>query len=264
MSTTPNPLNTVSEDDFYAYLRGEAKKALDEERRAAAAADANRGVTPVLSAVEPDTPEPVKLKIFGQDREFKDVGEVSGAIEKLVNEYQAVVARAAQAPPVVEPTTEEPKVDLDEFVNRIQKDPSDAIDFAFKSKYGVGMEYLLNQARRTEEIEGALVAIQFKEMNEDYQANPANTQILNGIRGNLGLPFSVQGLNAAYAVGKQYGYFQPTGAQGNRAPSLPPPPPSINFNRGGSTPSQSEDLISMVENMSADKAAEFVNRMFQR
>ena len=244
------------EEDFYAVMRAEAKKMLEEERRAADAAARGVPATPAL-----DASEPVKLNIFGQEREFKDLSEISTAVEGLVKEYQAAVAnpQVVVAPQPLGPA-EPPKVDLDEFVNRIQKDPGDAFDFALKSKYGVGLDYLLNQARRTEEIEGALTVIQFKEMNEDYTPNPQNTQILNGIRANLGLPFSVQGLSAAYAVGKQYGLFAPGG---QNVPTRPAPPPSINTSRATS-PSQSEDIIAMVEGMSADKAAEFVNRMYAR
>jgi len=270
MSTTPNPLNGnggVTEDEFYTYLREQAAKALAEEARVKAAADAARtGAPPIID----EPAEPLKLKIFGQEREFKDANEISSAVERLVNEYQTNLAAAQQALAAKQGTektvVEEPKVDLDEFVNRIQKDPTDAIDYAFKQKYGVGMDYLLNQARRTEEIEGALVAIQFKEMNEDFVPNQNNTNMLNGIRANLGLPFNVQGLNAAYAVGKQYGVFANTAAAQPQQQSVDnrvTPPPSINM-RNASIPSQSEDLIEMVERMSPDKAAEFVQRMSGR
>ncbi len=264
MSTAANPLNGavgVTEEDFYAHLREQAQRILTEEKRALDAAEqARTGRTPVAAPVE--EPEPIKLNVFGQERTFKDTSEISGAVERLVQEHQAAMQAAQEAlKPKPEEKHEEYKVDLDEFVNRIQKDPTDSIDYAIKAKYGVGLEYLLGQAKRTEEIEGALVAIQFKEMNEDYSPTPKNTQILNGIRGSLNLPFTVQGLSAAYAVGKQYGYFQPQ--QQPQIQQRPSPPPSINVNRMSAVPSQSEDILEMVDQMSPDKAVEFVNRMLQ-
>lgn len=254
----------VSEDQFYEYLKARANQALEDVELERSRAG---GQPPQQQAA----PSGIKLNLFGQEREFKDASEVGKSIEQLVANYngllqqaQAVIQQQAQQP------VQEPKQDalnMDEFVNKIQKDPADAFNYAFQTKYGVGMDYLVERARKTDELEGAMTAIQFKDMNPGFVPTPQNANVLEQIRQGLGLPYTADALSAAFVYGRERGAFGPPQQQQQQQvqQGRPAAPPSLGRTaQAGNSPTSADELIALVERMPTAKAEEFVRQYFQQ
>jgi len=247
----------MSEEAFYELMKEQAAKVV-----AQAAAEQRSNTEPVTAPAA----SPIKINVFGHERSFSSPEDLGKAIEKIVADSQTAIAAAgAQRPVVVENPQAPPPIDMEEFVNRIQKDPVDAINYALHNKYGTTLEYLLDRAQRSEAVEGALVAMQFKEMTPDYLPTPQNGMVLEKVRQTLNVPYSVEGLGYAYNVARERRLLQERTAEEMQSPEVlnprTPLPPSLSSTRSA-PPNGTEDLINLVEQMNANDAEKFVKQFY--
>jgi len=278
---------TPQADALTDLIRQEMQKILTTPQPGQAAVDPN-ALPPVPASTT------LKVPVGGQVYEFADEKQLGEAIQKVVQESQAAIQAAqaqAQTPQPAQTPAAPPKgPDLETFVERLKQDPAEGINYALREKYGVGIEDLVQAAQMMTQTQEAMVAGRFKDLHPEFIPNQQNASIINQTRAYLNLPYTVDGLEAAYLVAANRGALQLQPRQDavpGQAPTQPAqspyaqpqvnqppasiqqyglggfgggralPPPSLG-GRGGAEPPP--DLVSMAEQMTAPQLEEFLRK----
>lgn len=249
---------------------------------------------------QPQGTQPIKINIGGQEREFQSVEELNAALNATFQQYNTALAQAQQKTseglPGKEVTgrekPEEPKVDLKEFIQKLERNPIEAFDYIDQARFGVNPRELLyemaekiqtqNQALLEQQM--SMSAYQFRESHPEFVRSPQNSQALLGIMQQYQLPFTTQGFEMAYALGRTNGWIstqeaQPETPQGYPAygepvnypaqqyqpqPQAPAPPPAPynpappRVSRG--TSGASGNIEDLVDQMSPDEIMKVISQ----
>ena len=155
--------------------------------------------------------QPLKVNIGGQDYEFQDVAQLNAALNTTFSGVQKTIAdlQAAQAGRVTSDEEEvvQPKFDMKSYMEKMGTSPIEAADYLDEHRIGMKGEDIKRLLKKTEELTEVVAAAQFREKHPYFNAlggAQAATE-LNKLRGELGLPFTLDGLEAAYALAQNRG-----------------------------------------------------------
>lgn len=298
----PNNAVTGNEDaEFQNFLRQAIQEEIQKSHQPAGADNQN------FQPQQAVTPQPIALDINGQRLQFANPEELSRSIQGMVNEFNQRLSAQPQAPAPQNNQVsgqDEPQFDLNRFVEKMTTNPVDAFNYVdeYRFKGQNPYEKAIKAADDVETIKKSLAAYQFRDAHPEFQGNPRNASILQGIMQQAGLPQDVNGLEAAYslavvrglmpppphlsaaqpqqpaqqaqdiygqnpwgAVPNQYQNFQGANFQG-------PDPRSFNGGANFAPPRVPRtgvtdpvpDLSSMAEDLSADELARVINQSFSR
>ena len=236
---------------------------------------------------------PITMTIQGKQVTFRDQADLE---QQLNATAQAIAAQnaqlAANQPPqhigsrVTDDEDSGPKFNNDDFIERMNKDPKDAINYAlshlmFEGKVddaaGLIRETMVNQAAQSKKM----AVYEFRDQYRDVPLdNPQVNNIIETTRKELGLPFNSKSVEAAYiyAVGKgQLPNYQLIAQQNARAAAeqqgqqtqgygYPQPqssnpylqgPPQTGRSGGGAAPV----LIGDIEDMSTEQLGRLLQNL---
>lgn len=182
-------------EDFEKFVREEAQKALAEQLK---------GTNP-NPPTTPSAPEPLKVKIAGQEFTFKDTDELSSAMEKTLMQarQELEAARTPKPEPVGVKGDDAPDWSTDSFIEKFTKDPRQALEYALQDMLGVEkpIDFLKEKAAETEMIKRTISAEQFKQKHPEFPWESLQAaQYVEKVREEMGLPYDTKGLEAAYYV----------------------------------------------------------------
>jgi hypothetical protein len=164
----------------------------------------------------PDQTKPVEVNIGGQVYRFQDQAELSRALEQTFAGYQNQLAQlqagSAAAPGQHVSGDEDtgPKFSNQEYIALLEKDALKAQEYLDSFRYFGGKvpepsKVIRDQLIRSAELEKVVTAYQFKDAHPEFRASPQAAHAIDRVREALGLPFSFEGLEAAYATAVQKG-----------------------------------------------------------
>jgi hypothetical protein len=268
-------------------------------------AESNTGQTGVPSQ---PAPQPITVNIQGQPVTFRDQADLEAqlnATAEALRQQQAAVPPPAPAPvPQGSRVTDDEGSGFknDEYIRLMNEDPLKATRYAmnhliFEGKVDNPEEVLREMLVQQAATRRQLAAYQFREAHREIPLeDPRVLNTLEQVRNNLNLPFSSDGLEAAYALAvqkgmlpdfrqvaanqqqQQQGQQQPQQQQNPYNPYAPPPvygapgfpsgppspanpylqaPPSVGRSAQFSNPVTADD----IENMSADQLASLLNKL---
>jgi hypothetical protein len=213
----------------------------------------------------------VTLKIGGQDRAFKTVEELQAAL----SEYEAIQARqreellaqAAQRPGqqvTAQQMNEAPKVDLNEFIAKMQKNPAEAMALVEKARYGVdNLPAALNaMALKQQQLEAQMAVREFNMQHPEFLGTDQNRQAIMAVMQGMNLRLDSDGLENAFAVAKHRNMLelaQPEegGAYRDTSPYAPPlAPPRVS----GRTQSPGPDIMEIAESLPVEQLEAIIRK----
>lgn len=236
---------------------------------------------------------PITVNVQGQQVTFRDQADLEAQLN------QTAQALRTQTPPVAQPPQQDLGVhgarvsgkdnDTDEFspdkyIELMNKNPVDATNYALSHLLFGGQVEDAGALIRESLIQSAtqarqLAAYQFRDAHREVPIdNPQVGQTIDTVRKQLGLPFTDQGLDAAYTYAVSKGYlpnfaaaqqqqqqqqqpqfpqqFQPQSPVAQQNPYLNAPP-APGRNTSGAVPITEADL----ESMSVDQLKKLMSRM---
>lgn len=232
-------------------------------------------------------PEPLTLNINGAQYKFKDQADLEAALGTTFTTFNSTLKERDQKLQEAEKVSgkegsyvsgkeNESTFKSDEYIRLMGEDILKANDYMLNHQLFGGKVPNASQALREKfgEIEksNATIAVyQFKELHPEFPLTEQATKTIDGLRRELGQPFSLQGLQAAYGVAQARGLLpSPAVAayhaqlvkdgklkeestqdgQGSGQPNLGfAPPPSVSR----SAPAPSPDFVSQAEKMSLEE-----------
>jgi hypothetical protein len=254
------------------YERGLAKQ-LEEFNRNW---QENNGTTPVTP---PAAPQPLEVTIGGQKMTFNSPAELETALNAtLEREAGARVALEQALKSTAAPATPPPADDKNawklKFFETLENDPEGAFDMVLNKRLqdpnAQGWAAITRHAAGAAEQTRQLVEIAaFKDANPDFDP-VVHSKVLDGIRTQLGLPLTSQGLDAAWKTGVGHGIFKiPQQQQQNeQEPPNPYAPPPAFSQRFAPPPAPSADqntfqhygpdINNQLDSMPMEKLAAFM------
>ncbi len=161
-----------------------------------------------------ETPaEALTLNIGGQLYKFDSVEARDKALTETFTKFREELTKVAAPPPSQgsEVTGKESEAfDQNTYIDLMSKNALDAQKYAlnhalFDGKAQDAVAELRQNLAEVNNTRQALAAYQFKDLHPEVSFTPENTQVLDGLRKQLGLPFTVQGLESAYGVAQSRG-----------------------------------------------------------
>lgn len=220
---------------------------------------------------EPAKPSEFKLNIGGQERTFASQEDVSQYVNDMLEAQRRAAAEAIQNLPgqrvtAGQQTTEPvPIPDLDEFAKRLKENPAEAFNYVDKFRYGVdNPAQILREIWQKQQVqEQTLAAYQFRDDHPEFVRTPENAQTLMQLVQQNGLPFTYDGLELAYSVGKERGLLK-TQDQQNQRSTTPEPTPTRSvapprIGRGTSD-GGAPDVLDYVDDLDADQIAKIITQ----
>lgn len=230
--------------DINELIRQNVEEVLAESNRSKAEPTA----TPVAPAAGPIT-----VNIQGQPVTFRDQADLEAQLNATA---AAIRQQAATPPPAPEPTGGRVTDDSgstfsnDEYVRLMNEDPRKAQNYVlshtlFDGKVDNAAELLRETMIQTAQANRQLAAFQFKQTHGEIPVeNPQVGGVIEQARTQLGLPFTAQGLEAAYAYAVQKGALpdfrtiaaaqqNQYAAQGQPPQQQPQQPAAPNYNNFG-------------------------------
>lgn len=227
-------------------------------------------------AKPPAAPQPLEVTIGGQKMSFAGPAELETALNAtLEREAGARVALEQALKSTITPATPAPADDKNawklKFFETLESDPEGAFDMVLNKRLqdpnAQGWAAVTRHAAGAAEQTRQLVEIAaFKDANPGFDP-AAHSKVLDGIRTQLGLPLTSQGLDAAWKTGVGHGIFkipqqQQQEEQNPYAPPptfsqrfAPPPAPSADSN---TFQHYGSDINNQLETMSMDKLTAFM------
>jgi hypothetical protein len=234
--------------------------------------------------VEHRDPDPIfKVNFGGQEIEYKTQDELSAHLERIreaqireaqAQAYQAALQQAQQAR--TEPTPKEPKgeeFDQDTYAKLFVTNPVKAHEYINKFTHKDDAPVRSLQAQLAE-VSQVIATQQFLNENSDYEATEANKQAMFTIMQQAGLPWTAQGLNMAYAYGKQRGVIKPKAEAAadpeevdednipTHQPKKPAKAPSLP--RRSRTQVEDGEFFDRFESLPLDKQREYLESLAQK
>jgi hypothetical protein len=168
----------------------------------------------VTSPVTQPTPQPLELNIMGSKYTFNSHAEMEAALN---NTFGALQQQQAAPPP--EPAgryvtdDQGPKWDQDKYIELMKTDPREAAELVDNFRYfggkhtGKVSQTIKQRLEEAEVLKQHFSEMQFLATHSEFPRSPQNAQIVHGIRQQLNLPYTPDGLDAAYLVAQQRGYL---------------------------------------------------------
>lgn len=223
MSQAPNEVNS---DDL---LRGMIQEELHKVNPPEAGTQA---------APQQPAPQPLELNIMGSKYTFNSHAEMEAALN---NTFGALQQQQAAPPP--EPAgryvtdDQGPQWDQDKYIELMKTDPREAAELVDNFRYfggkhtGKVSQTIRQKLEEGERAQQFLNEYQFLAAHPEFPRGPQNAQIVHGIRQQLNLPSTFDGLEAAYLVAQQRGFLPAVQASPQNAyapagyPQQAPPQP---------------------------------------
>lgn len=258
----------------------------DVVKEALAAIEAEKSGKPI------EAPQKLALNINGAKYEFDTQEQLDQAVNTLATTARTQIEEARKAAEATKPGAyvtgkeDEPQFDQDAYVDLMHKDIPKAQKYALDHVFGIpnAVEAIKNSLAESQALKSTVAVYQFREQHPEVNIkDKATTDILEGIRRELGQPFTPQGLEASYGVAQARGLLaspqllayqrqQEDAAKnqgGDPASNFttgipqrngtlgfqPPPTP------GRSVPAAAQNFERQLENMSASELEEVFNRM---
>ncbi len=154
-----------------------------------------------------------QLNVDGQKYEFKSQEELDNTVTTLAKTFREQLDIAKQ-PSVKQVGSEvtgkegENSFNDDEYISLMQKDIPKAQRYAMDHIFGMpnAVEAIKMSLNKSADLEKTVAVYQFRERHPEFNVtDKKSTDIIEGIRGELGQPFTLQGLEAAYGVAQSRG-----------------------------------------------------------
>lgn len=233
---------------------------------------------PELFAKDESEPDPLVLNINGNELKFKDKAQLEAALSqtfqtfnKEIADRDARIGSAGQHREGSAVTGKESDSGFsqEEYIALMGKDILKANDYLLNHQIfggrvvGSASVALRQKLGEIEKTNATLAAYQFKESHPEFPMNAEATNIIEGIRRELGQPFTPAGLEASYGVAQSRnllpspqvaayqkqaradGLLRDQEEKGDTPLGFQPPP---RVSRTGAAPIM--DLASQVENLS--------------
>jgi hypothetical protein len=168
----------------------------------------------VQATPQQPAPQPLELNIMGSKYTFNSHAEMEAALN---NTFGALQQQQAAPPP--EPAgryvtdDQGPKWDQDKYIELMKTNPVEAAELVDNFRYfggkhtGKVSQSIKKQLEEGERAQQFLNEYQFLAAHPEFQRGPQNAQIVHGIRQQLNLPPTFDGLEAAYLVAQQRGFL---------------------------------------------------------
>lgn len=209
MTETPE----IQDDVIKKLIEEEAKKSAPQDDATNAAAQ------------KTEPAQPMKINIAGQEYTFHDVNEISQAVNATLaaamEKVRQAEARSSQqdkansAGSYVQSDDEIPSLTTEqhaEFLNKMAKNPVEAMEYIDQIRFGIKetrpSKYIKERLSELEQYKMQNAVQGFKELHPEWPGGQA-AQILDQYRTKLGLPFTAEGLSAAYASAQINGVLPP-------------------------------------------------------
>lgn len=242
-----------------------------------------------------ETASKLSLNINGAKYEFDTQEQLDQAVSTLATTARSQIDEARKAAEATKPGAyvtgkeNEPQFEQDEYIRLMHDNIPNAQKYALDHVFGMpnAVEAIKNSLAESQALKSTVAVYQFREQHPEVNVkDKATTDILEGIRRELGQPFTPQGLEAAYGVAQARGLMpspqlllykqqQEEAAKNlggdpasnfttgipqrqNAATGLgfqPPPTP------GRSVPAASQNFERQLENMSTSELEEVFKRM---
>lgn len=164
------------------------------------------------AAPEPPAPEPIKMTIGGQEFSFKDTKEVEEKFNAFVAQASQLAAQPpAPAKPQASVTGDDaPSFDFNTYTELMTQGK---ITDGFRHAMMAVPEFRQTM-EATRHMSAQLAAYQFKERHPELSSAPPQVgSVIEQVRQSLNLPFSADGLDAAYALATHRGMIPQTQTQ---------------------------------------------------
>lgn len=217
-------------------------------------------------------PEPMVLTIGGQQYTFKTKEELENSLTTTFQNFQQVIATKPTGKEGSQVTGKEEEFSQDKYIDLMSKSALDAQNYAlnhsiFGGKVPNASEVIRETITEAANTRAALTVYQFKDKHPDLKLDEAGP-ILEGIRKELGQPFTANGLEASYGVGIARGLFKtkaqtekPAPAQTNQNSQGPDlgfaPPPQVNRANNGPNP----EFLDQMESLSLEQLTALGNKL---
>ena len=174
----------------------------------------SRGESQLPAAPVAPAPQPITVNIGGQPVTFRDQADLEAQLNAAA---EALRAQQAAAVPPPQPQGTNVKDDSDtgfnneEYIRLMNEDPRKATNYAlshvlFDGKVDNPAELIRESMVAAAESRRQLAVYQFRDSHREIPLeNPQVANTISNIQQQLGLPFTPQGLEAAYAFAVQKG-----------------------------------------------------------
>lgn len=253
----------MADENVGTHLTGEEDQSIDELVRRKIAEQQQK-------QQQAGADGPIEIDLFGKKYKFENQAQLSAAINNLVTAYQQELQakREAEAREQVAgqhlEADEPPPFDPKTFADLMIRDPIKAMDYLDSYRFFGGREerpaeVIRQHLGQLQSLQATLAAYQFKEAHPEVNFLPPDkvADVINSLRTQLGLPFTLDGLEAAYGVAQQRGLLpsretvvswvrqqiggQKAAASGGAEPGMP----SIGRGTGGEPQVTLESLYQM-------------------
>ena len=238
---------------------------------------------------QPGAQGPLRVNVSGQEYVFNSPEELSAALSQTIEAYNRRIAdlQAAAQSQKDQATTEkgsyatgdEPRFSQERYIELLRKDPIEAQEYLDSFRFFGGRverpsELITAALSRIAAQDRVLAAYQFRDAHPEFPGGEHATEVLEQVRAENNLPFTLAGLEAALGIAQSRGllptaqqyqaYLQaqyqasqaPQGAQ--QAPR-PKGPPAL----GRSSAEVSPDFAQMAESLTPEQIEKIFERLGQ-
>lgn len=188
-------------DELTEIIREEINRELETARKAA-------------GETVDTTKEPISLNIGGQTYNFDTKADMEAAIGKTFQTFRNELEKAKT--PIEEgkggyvsgkESDGADKFSQDKYIELMGKDALEAQRYVQDHIYGIpdSSNFIKGQLQEAATLKATVSAYQFRELHPEFPMTPEATKIVDGIRRELNLPFTLQGLEASYGVAQTRG-----------------------------------------------------------
>lgn len=154
---------------------------------------------------------PIRLNVNGQERVYSDPAQLQTDFQRAQEERDAALRQAQEATQRLQQQPQQvaqPQADdynHEHYLELLAQDGRKAMNYADRYRYGVeNVPDLMKAAMiKTAQNDRLLTAFQFRDINDEYYVCEDNGKTMEKIIEMHRLPWTVEGLSAAYAIGKQ-------------------------------------------------------------
>jgi len=229
--------------------------------------------------------EPVKMTLGGQTLEFENMRDAEGKLNQVISAYNerlsamqqqmAAIQAQQQTPPPQPPPQPEPEVgqqvtagddfNFNKWVKQFTEDPRVALQ-EYEEKYSPVRRELTEAVvalqQKIQEQDRKEAAILFTQQHPEFRQE-SHVRPLTQIMQTYNLPFTQEGLYAAYRVGLTYGAFQPPQQAGHQPPpqQAPPPAPPPMATRGVPAQTSLNDQLGNLDSLSSGEIESLMSRI---